>query len=54
MAAARINLGAVLHMQSNYSAAREQYQAALRLDPSNKPLIHENLKKLDRVQKLAK
>lgn len=45
-----MNLGAVLHLQKDYSSARVQYEAALQLDPQNS-VVKENLFKLERAVK---
>lgn len=40
-------------LQKDYVAARREYEAALKLDPTNQ-LILDNLKKLDRLERTSK
>lgn len=42
-----------LNTQKEYVAARKEYEAALKLDPSNQLLL-DNLKKLERIEKSSK
>lgn len=41
------------NLQKDYVAARREYEAALKLDPTNQ-LILDNLKKLDRLERTSK
>nr|XP_033809118.1 protein O-mannosyl-transferase TMTC1 [Geotrypetes seraphini] len=49
-AQAWMNMGGIEHMKGNYIFARDYYEKALLLVPSNK-LLKENLAKLDRLEK---
>uniref|UniRef100_UPI00358F7ACC protein O-mannosyl-transferase TMTC1 n=1 Tax=Myxine glutinosa TaxID=7769 RepID=UPI00358F7ACC len=43
-----INMGAILHLQGDYSGAHHHYQQAIRLDPQS-PLLQDNIAKLSRA-----